>query len=61
MKDVVAMATKKDIDGSKRVIAVIPQETHQAVKILCAMRNVTMNQYFIEALAHKLAQDESRQ
>ncbi len=55
------MSPIKDPPGTKRVVAIIQQDIHISVKVLCALRNITMNQYFTEALIEKLAKDHSRQ
>lgn len=55
------MSRRQDPLGTKRIVAIIPEEIHMDVKVMCAMRNVTMNHYFLEAIAAKLTLDQSRQ
>ncbi len=55
------MSHRNDPPGTRRVVGIIQQDAHIAIKVLCALRNITMNQYFIEALTAKLAEDQSRQ
>jgi len=49
------MATKK---GEKRLVADIPEEVHQKIRISAANRNIPIKDYVLEALMEKLVREE---
>ncbi len=45
----------------KDFIIKLPTNVHKAVKSICALRNITMKQFFLEAALAKIQEHESFQ
>lgn len=49
------MPTKK---GEKRVIADIPEDIHEKMRVNAAKRNIPIKQYVLEALVEKMIREK---
>ena len=50
----------KKSDGHTRINIHISKKTHTQAKIICALDNITLNEYFEQAISRSLKEDKSK-